>query len=91
MQSTVITETVKIKMKQCKKCLAGAMRVHILSSGFCQECQSERDWKNGDREIARQKAVKSRVDYYRKAEKYIDKKWKKKYGDDSVEQVLGYK
>lgn len=78
-------------MKQCKKCLAGAMRVHILSNGFCQECQAKRDWKNGDREQARQQAVKARVDYYRKAEKFIQKKWKKKYGDDSVDQVLGYR
>ena len=78
-------------MKQCKKCLAGAMRVHILSSGLCQECQSDYDWKNGDREHRRQMAVKSRVDYYKKAEKFIEKKWKKKYGDDTVEQVLGYK
>ena len=91
MQSMVITETGRIKMKQCKKCLAGAMRVHILSSGFCQECQSEMEWKNGDREHARQMAVRSRVNYYKKAEKYIDKKWKKKYGNDSIEQVLGHK
>jgi len=78
-------------MKQCKKCSAGAMRVHILSSGFCQECQSDMDWKNGNREIARQKAVKSRVDYYRKAEKFIEKKWKKKYGNDDIDTVRGYK
>ena len=87
----VITETVRRKMSSCKKCRAGPMSVHVLSSGFCQKCQSEIEWKNGNREIARQKAVKSRVDYYRKAEKFIEKKWKKKYGDDSVEQVLGYK
>ena len=67
------------------------MRVHILSSGLCQECQSNYDWKNCDREHRRQMGVKSRVDYYKKAEKFIEKKWKKKYGDDTVEQVLGYK
>ena len=78
-------------MKQCKKCSAGAMRVHILSSGLCQECQSDYDWKNGDREPRRQMAVKSRVDYYKKAEKFIEKKWKKKYGDDDIDTVLGYK
>ena len=33
-------------MKNCKKCLASGMRVHVLSSGFCQECQSEMEWKN---------------------------------------------
>ena len=67
------------------------MRVHVLSSGFCQECQSELEWKNGDREHARQMAVKSRVAYYKKAEKFIDKKWKDKYGDSSVEEVLEYR
>ena len=72
-------------MSSCKKCLRGPLSVHVLSSGFCQECQSEMEWKNGDREHARQMAVRSRVAYYRKAEKYIDKKWKDKYGDASVE------
>tara|TARA_R100000664_G_scaffold8131_1_gene13514 strand:- start:4231 stop:4434 length:204 start_codon:yes stop_codon:yes gene_type:complete len=67
------------------------MRVHVLSSGFCQECQSELEWKNGDREHARQMAVKSRVAYYKKAEKFIDKKWKEKYGNSSVEEVLEYR
>jgi|TARA_R100001082_G_scaffold30856_1_gene15516 hypothetical protein len=67
------------------------MRVHVLSSGFCQECQSELEWKNGDREHARQMAVKSRVAYYKKAEKFIDKKWKEKYGDSSVDEVLEYR
>ena len=75
-------------MSKCKKCLASGMRVHILGSGFCQECQSELEWKNADKEHARQMAVKSRVGYYRKAEKYIDRKWKEKYGDASVEAVL---
>ena len=42
-------------------------------------------------EERRQMAVKSRVDYYKKAERFIEKKWKKKYGDDSVDTVLGYK
>tara|TARA_R110002110_G_scaffold62777_2_gene174958 strand:- start:1122 stop:1358 length:237 start_codon:yes stop_codon:yes gene_type:complete len=78
-------------MKQCKKCLAGAMRVHILGSGFCQECQSEMEWKNGDREHRRQMAVRSRVSYYKKAEKFIDKKWKAKYGDSLTEEVLEHK
>jgi len=78
-------------VSKCKKCLASGMRVHVLSSGFCQECQSELEWKNGDREHARQMAVKSRVAYYKKAEKFIDKKWKEKYGNSSVEEVLEYR
>jgi len=78
-------------MKQCKKCLAGAMRVHILSSGFCQECQSELEWKNAPQVHRGQMEKKARMQYYEKSGEYVKKKWKKKYGDDSVEQVLGYK
>ena len=83
--------TVTGKMKNCKKCSASGMRVHILSSGFCQECQAEYDWKNGDREVKRQKEISQRVAYYEKAKKYIDKKWKDKYGDDDIETVLEYR
>ena len=78
-------------MKNCKKCSAGAMRVHILSSGLCQECQSEFDWKNGDRVQRKQVATAHRVAHYEKAKKYVDKKWKAKYGDSSIEEVLGHK
>tara|TARA_R100000458_G_C8277467_1_gene252986 strand:+ start:2841 stop:3083 length:243 start_codon:yes stop_codon:yes gene_type:complete len=74
-------------MKKCKKCFAGAMRVHILSSGFCQECQAERDWKNGDREIRRQQQIRQRVAMFKRAEEYTKKKWKEKYGDDSIDAV----
>tara|TARA_R100001510_G_scaffold34258_1_gene30754 strand:- start:954 stop:1079 length:126 start_codon:yes stop_codon:yes gene_type:complete len=38
-----------------------------------------------------QREKAARVAYYKKAEKYIAKKWKDKYGDDSAEQVLEYK
>ncbi len=78
-------------MKQCKKCLAGAMRVHILSSGFCQECQSELEWKNAPHVHRRQQEKKARVKHYEKGGEYIKKKWKEKYGDDDIEAVLGYR
>ena len=78
-------------MKRCKKCLAGAMRVHILGSGFCQECQSEFEWKQGPRVIREQRENKIKYDHYKKGEEYIARKWKKKYGDDDVDTVLGYK
>tara|TARA_R110002012_G_C11518206_1_gene599176 strand:+ start:76 stop:354 length:279 start_codon:yes stop_codon:yes gene_type:complete len=92
MQSTVITETVRRKMsRQCKKCLRGAMTVHIAANGFCGECETERAWKNADRQTILAAQRKNRMDYYEKAQKYIDKKWKKKYGDDDIETVLGYK
>jgi len=74
-------------MKKCKKCLAGAMRVHILSSGFCQECQQELDWKNGDKEARRQVDIARRVDIYEKLKKGIDRKWKDKYGNSSTEEI----
>ncbi len=74
-------------MKKCKKCLAGAMRVHILSSGLCQECQANYDWKNGDRVVKEQKAKRMRVAMFKQAEEIAKKKWKDKYGDDSIEAV----
>jgi len=78
------------KMSSCKKCRAGAMQVHILSNGFCQECVAELSWKQGDR-IARKQANKARrIAMYKQGEKIIKKKWKEKYGDASVDEVLGY-
>ena len=77
--------------KNCRKCSASGMRVHVLSSGFCQECQSEIEWKNGDRVQREQVAKAHRIAYYEKAKKYIDKKWKDKYGDDDIDTVLAYK
>ena len=78
-------------MSACKNCLRGPLSVHVLSSGFCQECQSELEWKNAPRVMKEQREKAARVAYYKKAEKYIEKKWKEKYGDDSAEQVLEYK
>lgn len=76
-------------MSSCKKCRAGAMRVHILSNGFCQECVAELSWKNGDR-IARKQANRARrMAMYKQGEKVIKKKWKERYGDASVDEVLG--
>lgn len=81
----VITEMVK--MSNCKKCLASGMRVHVLSSGFCQECQQGMDWKNGDKEARRQVDIAKRVQIYEKLKKGIDRKWKDKYGNSSTEEV----
>ena len=67
------------------------MRVHILSNGICQECNNELSWKNGTR-IARKQANKARrMKMYKDGKKVIEKKWKDKYGDASVDEVLGYK
>jgi len=78
-------------MKNCKKCLASGMRVHILGSGFCQECQSDLEWKNAPRIHKQQMEKKARIQYYEKGEEYVKKKWKEKYGNDSIDAVRGYK
>ena len=78
-------------MKQCKNCLAGALRVLILSSGFCHACQGELDWKNAPRIHKEQMERKARVQYYEKGGMYVKKKWKEKYGNDDVDAVLGYR
>jgi hypothetical protein len=78
-------------MKKCKKCLAGAMRVHILGSGLCQECQAELEWKRGPHIVREQKMSKIKNNYYKKGEEVIKKKWKEKYGDDDIDAVLEYK
>ena len=78
-------------MKNCKKCLASGMRVHVLGSGFCQECQSEMEWENGDRVQREQVAKAHRIAHYEKAKKYIDKRWKATYGDASTEEVASYR
>lgn len=78
-------------MKNCKKCLASGMRVHVLSSGFCQECQSELEWKNAPRVHKGQMEKKARMQYYEKGEEYVKRKWKAKYGDASTEEVASYR
>ena len=66
------------------------MRVHILSNGFCQACTNELSWKQGERVAREQMAKRQRVAMFKQGEKIIKKKWKEKYGDASVEEVLGY-
>ena len=78
-------------MKNCKKCLASGMRVHILGSGFCQECQSDLEWKDAPRIHKQQMEKKARIQYYEKGEEYVKRKWKDKYGDASTEEVASYR
>ena len=92
MLSTVITATGRRKMsKQCKKCLRGAMTVHIAANGLCEECESDRAWKNARTQTILQAQKKQRMDYYEKAQKYVNKKWKEKYGDEHIDNVKLYK
>jgi len=67
------------------------MRVHILGSGLCQECQAELEWKRGPHIVREQKMSKIKNNYYKKGEEVIKKKWKEKYGDDDIDAVLEYK
>ena len=67
------------------------MRVNVLSSGFCQECQSELEWKNAPRIHKGQMEKKARMQYYERGEEYVKKKWKEKYGDASVEEVQSFR
>ena len=78
-------------MSNCKKCLASGMRVHVLSSGFCQECQSEVEWKHAPRVRREQVERNARITLYEKGGEYVKRKWKEKYGDDSIDAVLGHK
>ena len=77
-------------MSACKKCRAGPMSVHILRNGFCQACTNELSWKQGERVAREQMAKRQRVAMFKQGEKIIKKKWKEKYGDASVDEVLGY-
>tara|TARA_R100001082_G_scaffold97053_1_gene64808 strand:- start:108 stop:308 length:201 start_codon:yes stop_codon:yes gene_type:complete len=66
------------------------MSVHILSNGFCQACTNELSWKQGERVAREQMAKRQRVAMFKQGEKVIKKKWKEKYGDATVDEVLGY-
>lgn len=66
------------------------MSVHILSNGFCQACTNELSWKQGERVAREQMAKRQRVAMFKQGERIIKKKWKEKYGDASVEEVLGH-
>ncbi len=71
--------------------MRGPMSVHILSNGFCQGCANELSWKQGDRVAREQMAKRQRVAMFKQGERIVKKKWKEKYGDASIEEVLGHK
>ncbi len=77
-------------MKHCKKCSAGEVRVKILSNGFCQECEYERAWNNKGEE-KRQRDMINRMHMRKKVSDEVNRKWKEKYGDASVEEVASYR
>ena len=69
--------------------MAGEMRVRIMSNGFCEECEHERAWNNKN-EYMRQYNQRTRMLMRQKAAKEVNRKWKEKYGDASVEEVASY-
>ena len=77
-------------MKQCKKCLAGEIRVRLMSNGLCEECEHDRAWNNKG-EYMKQYNKNSRMLMRQKAAQVINRKWKEKYGDASPEEVASYK
>ena len=74
----------------CKKCLAGEVRVKIMSNGYCEECEHERAWNNKD-EMKRQRDKITRLQMMKNAGDIVNRKWKERYGDASVEEVASYR
>jgi hypothetical protein len=70
--------------------MAGEIRVKIMSNGFCQECEHERAWNNKG-EYMKQYNKNQRMLMRQKAAHEVNRKWKEKYGDASVEEVASYK
>ena len=77
-------------MKQCKKCLAGEVRVRLMSNGLCEECEHDRAWSNKG-EYMKQYNKRNRMLMRQKAAQEVNRKWKEKYGDASPEEVAAYK
>ena len=77
-------------MKSCKKCMAGESRVRLMSNGLCEECEHERAWNNKTEE-KRQRDKIMRLQMMKKAGDAVNRKWKEKYGDASVEEVASYR
>ena len=76
-------------MKHCKKCSAGEVRVRLMSNGFCQECEHDRAWNNKE-EHMKQYNKNQRMLMRQKVAQEVNRKWKEKYGDASVEEVASY-
>ena len=70
--------------------MAEESRVRIMSNGFCEECEHERAWNNKG-EYMRQYNANSRMLMRIKVAQEVNRRWKEKYGDASVEEVASYK
>ena len=70
--------------------MAGESRVRLMSNGLCEECEHDRAWNNKE-EYMRQYNANSRMLMRQKVAQEVNRKWKKKYGDASVEEVASYR
>jgi len=59
---------------RCLKCLRGAMTVHIGVHGLCNECETERAWKNGKRVSTQQRYAEMRHKLFMKKTKEYQKR-----------------
>ena len=70
--------------------MAGESRVRLMSNGLCEECEHDRAWSNKG-EYMKQYNKRNRMLMRQKAAQEVNRKWKEKYGDASVEEVASYK
>jgi hypothetical protein len=70
--------------------MAGESRVRIMSNGLCEECEHDRAWNNKGEEN-RQRNMINRMHMRKRVEDVVNRKWKEKYGNASVEEVASYK
>jgi hypothetical protein len=69
--------------------MAGESRVRLMSNGLCEECEHERAWNNKE-EHMKQYNTNSRMLMRQNVAQEVNRKWKEKYGDASVEEVASY-
>ena len=60
-----------------------------MSNGLCEECEHDRAWSNKG-EYMKQYNKRNRMLMRQKAAQEVNRKWKEKYGDDTVEEVASY-
>ena len=60
-----------------------------MSNGLCEECEHERAWNNKE-EHMKQYNTNSRMLMRQNVAQEVNRKWKEKYGDASVEEVASY-
>ena len=70
--------------------MAGESRVRLMSNGLCEECEHERAWNNKTEE-KRQRDKIMRLQMMKNAGDVVNRKWKEKYADASVEEVASYR